>query len=67
MVRVTIHDTEKGTELILEGDQALVLMRDGETEGEACLAGSDDPDLLHEMIAAAHEQVHAEPLGSLLN
>lgn len=59
MIRVTITDTEKGTEQVLEGDQALVLMRDGDDEGDACLAGSEDVDLLRDMVAAAGEHVES--------
>jgi hypothetical protein len=65
MIRVTIHDDETGVTQVLEGDQALVLVRDGEEEGQACLAGSDDLELLEEMIIAAHEQCVPEECGLL--
>ena len=57
MIEVTIKDHLTGKTKILRGEQAMVLVSDGDS-AEACIAGTTDREALCEMIQAAHEHAH---------
>lgn len=58
MITITVVDHRTGQTRTLAGSQALVLVRNGENEGDLCLAGEcEDHEGLQDMVRAASELV----------